>query len=84
MLPANSFVGLRAFRPLRSIQVDEVNYDLLGTQNFGKLTFTCRFVAEDDNFGGAHHVFEVGGKHGPDVRDDFFDVLAVGSDQSAE
>ncbi len=78
-LPANSFIGLGALWTPCLIQVDEINHDLFGPKVFRKLIFVRRFVAEDHDFGCAQYAFEVGREHGSDMRDDFFDVLAIGT-----
>src|SRR5208282_603723 len=81
---ADPFILSGAFWTPRPIQVDEVNHDVLGPQKLGKLIFARRFVAQDHDFGGTQYAFEVGREHGSDVRDDFFNVLAIGASQTAE
>src|SRR5580658_377551 len=83
-LPANSFISASAFGTPCPIQVDKVNHDLLWSKILGKLLFARRLVAQDHNFRGAQHAFEVGGEHGSDMRNHFFDVLTIGTGQAAE
>src|SRR5208337_1682977 len=83
-LPANSFVVQSAIRTPRLIQVDEVYHNLFGSKIFGQLILARRLVAQNHDFGGAEHAFEIGREHRSDVRNDFFDVLPIGSGQPAE
>src|ERR1035437_8134845 len=75
--PANSFILPGTFWTPRLIEMNEVNYNLLRPKVLGELIFACRFVSEDHDFGGAQCVLEIGGEHGTNMRDDFFDVLAI-------
>src|SRR5260370_1433297 len=82
--PANSFIGSDAFWTPCLIQMDEVNHDLFGSKIFGDLISARRLVAKNHYLGAAQYTLQVGRKHGSNVRDDFFDVLAIGTGEAAE
>src|SRR5258705_1130395 len=81
-LPADSFVSRTAIRAANSVEIDEVDHFLVRSQP------AAQFLAvhprrHHDHFGFADHLRPIVAQNLAEMRNFFFDVLAIRSDQAA-
>jgi hypothetical protein len=69
--------------PARGIKVDQIDDDLVCAEARGKL-LRVDLSGNDDDVAGANDLFKVGRKQGADVRNHFFNILAVGAGELTE
>src|SRR5215469_18118227 len=83
-LPAEPLVGFAGRGTAGFFQVHQIDDDMLGAEMGLQFLAVDSASANNDDFRFLQHLLEIGGEQRSDVRDDFFDVLAVRTDQPAK